>query len=78
MKFSNYDFVKEALNHNLNYLFVFDYFGQTAFHWAAKLGDLKMLKILMDYGLYHNQKDYKGRTPLYIAAVSNHKEICSF
>ena len=44
----------------------------------AKLDDLKMLKILIDYGLYLNQKDYKGRTPLYIAAMNNHKEICTY
>ena len=37
-----------------------------------------MLKILIDYGLYLNQKDYKGRTPLYIAAMNNHKEICTY
>ena len=78
IKYKNYSYVLEALNSSTKYLFCIDYYGQTAYHWAAKLGDLKMLKILMDYGLYHNQKDYKGRTPLYIAAVSNHKEICSF
>ena len=60
------------------FLFSFDYFGQTAYHWAAKLDDLKMLELLMDYGLYHNQKDFKGRTPLYLAAVNNHKEICNY
>ena len=71
MKFSNYDFVKEALNHNLNYLFVYDYFGQTAFHWAAKLGDLKMLKILINKGKNLNIKDYKGRTPIFFASSNN-------
>ena len=78
VKFKNYDYVIEALQFSKNFLFSFDYFGQTAYHWAAKLGDLKMLKILMEYGLYHNQKDYKGRTPLYLAAVNNHKEICNY
>ena len=37
-----------------------------------------MLELLMDYGLYHNQKDFKGRTPLYLAAVNNHKDVCNF
>ena len=32
----------------------------------------------MEFGLFHNQKDFKGRTPLYLAAVNNHKEICNF
>ena len=78
VKFQNYDFVIEALNSNKNYLFSVDYLGETAYHWAAKLGDLKMMQILVDYGLYHNQKDYKGRTPLYHAVVNNHKDICSY
>ena len=78
VKFKNYNYVIKALNTDTNYLFSIDYFGQTAYHWAAKLDDLKMLKILIDYGLYLNQKDYKGRTPLYIAAMNNHKEICTY
>ena len=35
-----------------------------------------MLTILIDYGKYHNQKDFKGRTPLYLAAVNNDKAVC--
>ena len=71
VKFGNYEFVKEALSNNKNYLFVYDYFEQTAFHWAAKLGDLKMLKILISKGKNLNMKDKKGRTPLYFAAYNN-------
>ena len=76
VKFKNYEFVYEALQHSNDYLFCFDYFGQTCYHWAAKLSDLKMLTILIDYGKYHNQKDFKGRTPLYLAAVNNDKAVC--
>ena len=50
VKFKNYDYVIQALNANKRYLFSIDYFGQTAYHWAAKLVDLKMLKIFIDYG----------------------------
>ena len=78
VKYKNYDYVTEALQFSRKYLFCFDYYGQTAYHWAAKLGDLKMLKLLLEFGLFHNQKDFKGRTPLYLAAVNNHKEICNF
>ena len=78
VKFKNYEYVTEALQNSKKYLFSFDYFGQTAYHWAAKLADLKMLKLLMEFGLYHNQKDFKGRTPLYLAALNNHKEICNY
>ena len=37
-----------------------------------------MLKILIDYGLYLNQKDYKGLIPLYIAAINKQKKICAY
>ena len=76
VKFKNYKFVKEALQASNDYLFVFDYYGQTCYHWAAKLGNIKMLLILLDYGKHHNQKDFKGRTPLYLAAVNNNREVC--
>ena len=78
VKYKNYNYVMQVLDSNPNYLFCIDYFGQTPYHWAAKLNDLKMLKILMEHGLYHNQKDYKGRTPLYIAAMNNNKEVCNY
>ena len=35
-----------------------------------------MLEILIDSGKHLNQKDYEGRTPLYLAAVNNDKAIC--
>ena len=78
VKFRNYKYVTEALQNTKSFLFSFDYFGQTAYHWAAKLADLEMLKLLLEFGLYHNQKDFKGRTPLYLAALNNHKEICNY
>jgi effector-binding domain-containing protein len=76
VKFKNYEFVREALHKSNDYLFVFDCYGQTCYHWAAKLGNIKMLRMLLDYGLHHNQKDFKGRTPLYLAAVNNDREVC--
>ena len=76
--FQQYDNVREALQTSHDYLFVFDYYGQTCYHWAAKLGNIKMLNILLDYGKFLNQKDFKGRTPLYLAAVNNNKEVCEY
>jgi hypothetical protein len=76
VKFKNFDFVFEALQKSTDYLFVYDYFGQTAYHWAAKLGNIKMLKLLLEFGKYLNQKDFKGRTPLYLAAVNDDREMC--
>ena len=78
VKFKNYEFVIQALQKTKRFLFVFDYFGQTGYHWAAKLDDLRMLKTLMSFGKHHNQLDFKGRTPLYLAALNNHKEMCYY
>ena len=37
-----------------------------------------MLDLLIKYGRHQNQKDFKGRTPLYLAAVNNNLETCLF
>ena len=78
VKFGNLNYVKEALLNDGIFLFVIDYFGQTGYHWAAKLGNINMLDILIKFGRHHNQKDFKGRTPLYLAAVNNNMEICKY
>ena len=76
IKFKNYKFILEALQYSNDYLFCFDYYGQTCYHWAAKLGNIKLLATLIDNGKHHNQKDFEGRTPLYLAAANNDRNIC--
>ena len=78
IKFNNYNYVIDALKYSTKFLFSIDYYGQTGYHWAAKLGNIKMMKILIDCGRHHNQKDFKGRTPLYLAAVNDKKNMCIF
>ena len=78
IKFNNYNYVIDALKSSSKFLFCFDYYGQTGYHWAAKLGNIKIMKILIDCGRHHNQKDFKGRTPLYLAAQNDKKEMCIF
>ena len=77
-KFSEYEKVQSMLKKDNKLLFSIDYFGQTPYHWAAKLGDIKMMEILISFGKHHNQKDFKGRTPIYLAAVNNNKEMCKY
>lgn len=76
VKFSHYESVKYALKSCSDFLFVYDHFRQTAYHWAAKLGDKTMLEILIGKGKYLNQFDKKKRTPLYLAALNNQYECC--
>ena len=78
IKFSNYEMIKSALLKSNDYLFTIDYYGQTCYHWAAKLGNLKMLKILTNAGRHLNIKDFKGRTPLMIATLNNNIECVKF
>ena len=78
VKFNNYELVQNMLEKNIKLLFSIDYFGQTAYHWAAKFSDIKMMKILISFGKHHNQKDFKGRTPIYLAAFYNNKDMCKF
>ena len=77
-KFSEYEKVQDMLKKDNKLLFSIDYMGQTPYHWAAKLGDIKMMEILISFGKHHNQKDFKGRTPIYLAAVNNNKEMCKY
>ena len=74
VKFNNFDMVKQALNITVKYLYQYDYFQQTAFHWAAKLGNLKMLDLFLTYSKRCNVYDKDMRTPLYLAAMNNQKK----
>ena len=75
VKFNNHELVEQALKVNRNYLYEYDYYKQTAFHWAAKLGYIPMMKLLISNGKCVNQYDNKFRTPLFIAAMNNQEEI---
>ena len=72
VKFNNLEYVKQALEKNKNLIFQFDYFKQTSFHWAAKLGNYKVLKYLLENDKTCNLYDKKMRTPLYLASLNNH------
>ena len=74
VKFNNIDLVKQGLKRNLDYLNQYDYFLQTPFHWAAKLGYYDLLKVLLEHSKMVNIYDRELRTPLYLAALNNHKK----
>ena len=76
MKFENNSKVEVFVKRNRRYLFVVDYFQQTAYHWAAKRGYNEMLQILVNYGSHFNQRDNVCRTPLWHAAKNNHYKAC--
>jgi ankyrin repeat protein len=58
------------------YLFEYDYFHQTGYHWAAKRGYNQILSTLFDYGIHINILDKKNRTPIWLAAKYNNSYIC--
>lgn len=74
VKFNKIEIVKQALRKNPNYLNQYDYFRQTPFHWAAKLGHYDLLKLFLNYSKMVNTYDKEFRTPLYLAALNNHKK----
>ena len=74
VKFNNLEIVKQALEKNINLIFQYDYFKQTSFHWAAKLGHYDILQYLLENGKTCNLYDNKMRTPIYLASLYNHKD----
>ena len=73
VKFNKIELVKQGIDRNIDYLIQYDYYLQTPFHWAAKLGYDELLKILLKYTKKINIYDRDLRTPLYLAALNNHK-----
>lgn len=50
--------------------------GYTALHWAAKHGNLDMIKLLAgSYSVQVNQKSHGGYTPLHLACQFGHQEV---
>ena len=69
VKYNNAELVSQALEKNERYLFQYDYMKQYAYHWAAKLGNIEVLRILLSYDKDCNVYDNKMRTPLYLATL---------
>jgi ankyrin repeat protein len=60
---------------DIRYLYQYDYFYETCYHWAAKRGHKKILQYLLTKGEHYNFFDGKNRTPLHLAALNNNCEI---
>jgi len=69
VKYNNVELVTQALEKNERYLFQYDYMKQYAYHWAAKLGNIEVLRVLLSYDKDCNVYDNKMRTPLYLATL---------
>ena len=74
VKFNDINLVKQALQKDKNYLIQFDYFKQTPIHWAAKLGHHEILKVILKHTKMINIYDKDFRTPVFLAALNNHKK----
>ena len=49
--------------------------GNTAAHLAARDGDDEVIRILAGLGVSLDERNARGETPLYVAAVSNHTSL---
>lgn len=50
--------------------------GYTALHWAAKFGNVHIIKLIAgNYGVNPNIKSHGGFTPLHLAALSKQEKI---
>lgn len=76
IKLDKIDVIQTMLHSNKNYLYSYDFFNQTAFHWAAKRGLKRMIQVLLSYGHCCNQFDLNRRTPLMLAALNNYYDCC--
>ena len=74
VKFNQIELVKQGLKRSRAYLIQYDYFQQTPLHWAAKLGYDEVLRVLLQNANMINLYDRELRTPLYLAALNNHKK----
>ena len=75
VKFDKFDKLEELLDFP-ELLYSYDYYRQTGFHWAVKLGKIKSLIMMLKCGNCINQTDINGFTPLAIAAKNNNADIC--
>jgi len=51
-------------------------FGLAPLHYAAKRGDLKVVRVLINHGALVNVRGPDGRTPLHYAAAYSNREVC--
>jgi len=71
VKYNKIKIVENFLTQNKNYLFVYDFFKQTAFHWCVKRNYVELLELLLSVRKACNQLDINNCTPLAIAAKNN-------
>ena len=75
IKYDKYDELEKFLEFP-EFLYSFDYYRQTGFHWAAKLNKIKSLLMLIKCKSCFNQTDINGCTPLALAAKYNNFDAC--
>ncbi|EFO96603.1 CRE-LIN-12 protein [Caenorhabditis remanei] len=54
------------------------YRGRTALHYAALIGNLPMVKFLVDENANKDKQDEEGRTPIMLAAKEGHRDTVAY
>ena len=70
-----YEIVEEKLAAGADVNEPDSFFGETALHRAAKVGDLKMVQILLGHGAKVDLTDQYGETPLHFAIKGRNPEV---
>ena len=70
-----YEIVEEKLAAGANVNEPDTFFGETALHRAAKVGDLKMVQILLGHGASVDSTNQYGETPLHFAITGRNPEV---
>lgn len=69
------DLVEEALKNGADVDAKDEYTSRTALHYASRIGNLEIVKTLLEHGADATIKDKYGRTSLYYALDNGYLEI---
>lgn len=74
----NYENVNILIEHGAEVTYQSNYDGYTSLHWAARKGDLQIVKILLKHGAKINAVNNKHQTAEDLAKENNHVKVFEY